>query len=65
MNDGLTKLEKEICMLCRLNFPNGEMAVLLDKSTQSVTNIKSKVNFKLFGEKSATSLKKNFMRLGM
>ena len=65
LNDGLTKLEKEICMLCRLNFPNGEMAVLLDKSTQSVTNIKSKVNFKLFGEKSATSLKKNFMRLGM
>lgn len=62
-NEDLTKLEKETCMLCRLNFSNGEIAVLLDKSTQSITNTKAKVNAKLFGQKSATSLKKNLMRV--
>ncbi len=63
MNDDLTKLEKEICMLCRLNFYNSEIGVLLSKSTQSITNTKCKVNDKLFGQKSATSLKKNLVRM--
>ena len=62
-NNALTKLEKQICMLCRLNFSNGQISVLLCKSTQSVTNTKTKVNIKLFGQKSATSLKKNLMRM--
>lgn len=64
INEDLTKLEKEICMLCRLNFYNSEIGVLLSKSTQSITNTKSKVNDKLFGQKSATSLKKNLVRVG-
>ena len=63
MNDDLTNLEKQICMLCRLNFSNGQISVLLCKSTQSVTNTKTKVNIKLFGQKSASSLKKNLMRM--
>lgn len=63
MKDDLTKLEKQICMLCRLNFSNGQISVLLYKSTQSVTNIKTKVNIKLFGQKSAPSLKKNLVRM--
>ena len=62
-NDALTKLEKQICMLCRLNFSNGQISVLLCKSTQSVTNTKTKVNIKLFGHKSASSLKKNIMKM--
>ena len=64
MNEDLTKFEKEICMLCRLNFYNSEIGVLLSKSTQSITNTKCKVNDKLFGQKSATSLKKNLVRVG-
>lgn len=63
MNDDLTMLEKQICMLCRLNFSNGQISVLLGKSAQSVTNTKTKVNIKLFGQKSASSLKKNLMRM--
>ena len=63
LNDDLTKLEKEICMLCRLNFSNGQISVLLDKSTQSVTNTKSKVNIKLFGQKTVTSFKKNLQSM--
>ena len=64
MNEDLSKFEKEICMLCRLNFYNSEIGVLLSKSTQSITNTKCKVNDKLFGQKSATSLKKNLVRVG-
>ena len=55
-NNALTKLEKQICMLCRLNFSNGQISVLLCKSTQSVTNTKTKVYIKLFGHNSASSL---------
>ena len=62
-NNALTKLEKQICMLCRLNFSNGQISLLLCKSTQSVTNTKTKVNIKLFGQKSASSLKKNIMKM--
>ena len=44
----LTHEEKRLCMLCRLDFYNGEIALLLDKSPQSITNMKSSVNDKLF-----------------
>ena len=65
MNENLTTLEKEICMLCRLNFNGGEIAVLLDKSSQSITNLKTKINFKLFGQKSAVTLRKNLVILSI
>ena len=58
----LSEEEKHLCMLCRLNFHNGEMAVLLDKSPQSVSNMKSAVNDKLFGVKTAGELKANLKR---
>ncbi len=59
----LSDEEKHLCMLCRLNFHNGEIAVLLDKSPQSVSNMKSAVNDKLFGMKTAGELNANLKRL--
>jgi hypothetical protein len=58
----LSEEEKRLCMLCRLNFYNGEIALLFDKSPQSITNIKSAVNYKLFGSKSASSLNDNLKK---
>ena len=61
-DDLLTYEEKRLCMLCRLNFYNGEIALLFDKSPQSITNMKSAVNYKLFGSKSASSLNDNLKK---
>lgn len=58
----LSEEEKRLCMLCRLNFYNGEIALLFDKSPQSITNMKSAVNYKLFGSKSASSLNDNLKK---
>ena len=60
----LTKEEKRLCMLCRLNFYPGEIALLFDKSPQSITNMKSAVNDKLFDSKSASKLNANLKQLG-
>ena len=48
-------------MLLCAGFSNGEMSVLLNTSAQRITNVKSKVNEKLFGVKNATSLQKNLL----
>ena len=58
----LSDEEKHLCMLCRLNFHNGEIAVLLGKSPQSISNMKSAVNDKLFGMKTAGELKANLKK---
>ena len=58
----LSEEEKHLCMLCRLNFQNGEMAVLMDKSPQGISNMKSSVNDKLFGTKTAGELKVNLKK---
>ena len=59
----LSEQEKRTCMLSRLRFSNGEIAILLDTSPQRITNVKKNSNSKLFGEETATSLNKNLMNL--
>ena len=58
----LSHEEKRLCMLCRLDFYNGEIALLFDKSPQSITNMKSTVNGKLFATKSASQLNHNLKK---
>ena len=53
--------EYKVCMLTRLGFTNGEMQILLNTSSQSITNTKAKVNKKLFGQDGATTLYKNLV----
>lgn len=51
--------ELRTCMLLMLDFKEGEIAGLLDVKPQRVTNIKKRVNMKLFGDSSATTLTSN------
>ncbi|MBR6189102.1 MAG: tetratricopeptide repeat protein [Prevotella sp.] len=51
--------ELRTCMLLMLDFKEGEIAVLLDVKPQRVTNIKKRVNMKLFDDISATTLTVN------
>lgn len=53
---GLTDNEKNICLLIRLRFIPSEMASLLDLSVQNVTNLRSRINKKLFNQSGAKSL---------
>jgi hypothetical protein len=55
----LATKELRTCMLLMLDFKEGEIAVLLDVKPQRVTNIKKRVNTKLFGDGSATTLTGN------
>ena len=51
--------ELRTSMLLMLDFKEGEIAVLLDVKPQRVTNIKKRVNMKLFNDSSATTLTAN------
>lgn len=53
---GLSEREKCVCILIRLYFIPTEMATLLDLSTQSITNIRSRINKKLFNTDGTKSL---------
>ena len=55
----LATKEMRTCMLLMLDFKEGEIAGLLDVKPQRVTNIKKRVNMKLFGDDSAATLTKN------
>lgn len=55
----LSTKELRTCMLLMLDFKEGEIAVLLDVKPQRVTNIKKRVNMKLFNDSSATTLTRN------
>ena len=59
LNEDLTMQETQTCILCRLDFHTSEIAVLLDTTSQSITNAKISANKKLFGEKKASTLKDN------
>ena len=63
VNGALTEQELQTCILCRLDFHTGEIAVLLDTTSQSITNAKISANQKLFGVKNASSLKANLKRI--
>ena len=55
----LSILELRVYMLIMLKFTNGEIAVLLDVTPQRITNIKSRINHKLFADSTASNLEKN------
>jgi len=55
----LTEKEKRLCMLIRLRFIKSESAILLNVTSQRLTNIRAFVNAKLFHEKGAKTLDYN------
>ena len=59
----LSPLELRTCILLLLGFSNGEISVLLDASSQRVTNLKSRINKKLFNDDSAGTLQANLKYL--
>ena len=65
----LSELEKRVYMLTMLGFTNGEISALLEVSPQRITNLKSRTNFKLFGDASASTLltnaKKEYRGIGV
>ncbi len=59
----LTEQEIMICLLVRLQFIPTEIAALLNVSKQRVTNLRSDINMKLFGEKGSKTLDANIMAI--
>jgi tetratricopeptide (TPR) repeat protein len=59
----LSELEIKMGILIRLDFIVSECCILLDKTSQSVTNIRTKINRKLFNCKGTKSLKNNIKSL--
>ncbi len=64
LNESLGTQEKRTCMLSCLYFKPSDIAVLLNTSPQRITNVKTKANFKLFGQHSASSLINNLRNIG-
>ena len=62
-NGGLTQQELQTCILCRLGFRTGEIAVLLDTTVQRITNVKISANQNLFGKREASSLSANLKEI--
>ena len=62
-NEGLTQQELQTCILCRLGFRTGEIAVLLDTTVQRITNVKISANQNLFGKREASSLSANLKEI--
>ena len=58
----LSANEMRVCVLLLSGFKIADIAILLDCSPQSVTNIKARANNKLFAESSAATLEKNLMK---
>ena len=58
----LSANEMRVCVLLLSGFKIADIAILLDCSPQSVTNIKARANNKLFAENSAATLEKNLMK---
>ena len=52
----LSEREIYVCILCRLCFTPSEIAVILDVSQQYITNMRSRINKKLFCNEGAKSL---------
>ena len=57
----LSTNELRVCILLLSGFKIADVAVLLDTSPQSITNLKARANNKLFGESSASTLERNLM----
>lgn len=62
----LSPSELRVCILLLAGFKISDMAILLNSTPQSLTNIRSKANKKLFGEDTATTLERNLLKtIGM
>lgn len=59
----ITIQERMVCLLVKLNFIPSEISVLLGISKQRVTNIRSALNQKLFGEKGCRTFDDNIHRM--
>lgn len=59
----LSPQELKVCMLVYLTMDNTEVATLIDTTTKTVNNAKQKVNNKIFGDKSASSLYKKLLKV--
>lgn len=62
-DDTISTQEARVCMLTRLGFSSGRIALLLGASSQRVTNAKSIANCKLFGTPNASTLYENLKKL--
>ena len=60
---GLTAVEKKVCMLVRLGFPPFEIGYLLHLSPQHVSNVRSKINQKLFHQSGAKGLNEKLCQI--
>ena len=58
----LSEQEQRVCLLESLGFSTGEMATVLDTTSQVVTNAKASANQKLFSENKASTLGKNLKK---
>ncbi len=58
----LSRTELKLCILLLLGFNLTDITVLLNTTSQSVSNIKTKANLKLFEENSAVTLERNLMK---
>ena len=59
----LPRQEKYTCILTHMGYTTGSIALLLETSTQSITNAKRKANIKLAGEGSSRSLLQNLRKI--
>ena len=59
----LTDQEWKVCLLVKLNFIPSELTVLLNLSKQRVTNIRTRLNQKLFGESRSRTFDSNLHKL--
>lgn len=62
-NNNLTDKEILVCILCKLRFIPSEMVVIMGLTSQRITNIRSRINLKLFQEKGAQGLEANLRRI--
>ncbi len=59
----LNNREHKVCVLTRLKFIPSEIAVLLSLSQQAITNLRTRLNSKLFNEEGARSFSQNICAL--
>lgn len=59
----LSDKELKVCILTKLNFSPSEIGVLLDLTKQSISNFRTSINRKLFGETGTKSFDSNIHRL--
>lgn len=60
---GLTDREYLVAILVKLHFIPSELSLLLGVGSQQITNIRSKINSKLFGKSGAKTLDANIWRI--